>query len=134
MHRLQLQLRYNDSDQMGVVYHSNYFTFFELGRTGLLQDLGIDYYEIEQRGYIFPVRDVDCTYLKSIVLGETIFVETTLVALTKVKFSFEHKLVNEAGEVKAVGHTTVVSVQKDGFKIAKMDQHLPDVYALKDQI
>lgn len=134
MNRLKIELRYSDSDQMGVVYHANYFSFFELGRTNMLKDYGIDYYEIEKRGYIFPVRDVDCTYLKSITLGEDIWVETIIMEITKVKISFEHKLVNSTGEVKAKGHSSIISVKKADFSIAKMDQHLPKVYAIKNQI
>ena len=41
--KLDIQLRYADSDQMGVIYHANYFTFFEQGRTKYLKDLGFDY-------------------------------------------------------------------------------------------
>lgn len=131
-HRYELQLRYSDSDQMGVVYHANYFSFFELGRTAMLREQGIDYYDIERRGYMFPVRDVDCTFLKPITLGERIFCETELVELTKVKIVFEHKLMDGMGEVKAIGHSSIIAVRKDDFRIIKMDEHLPDVFALKD--
>lgn len=134
MHRVQIELRYSDSDQMGVVYHANYFSFFEIGRTKLLRSFGIDYYEIEQQGYVFPVREVDCTYFKSIVLGETLYCDTKITQLSKVKIAFEHVLVNAKGELKAKGHTAIISVKKDGFSIVKMDQHLPQVYAIKDQI
>lgn len=132
MHRIEICLRYSDSDQMGVVYHANYFSFFEQGRTMMLKDHGIDYYEIEKQGYIFPVRDVDCTYLKSISLGEQLFCETKILSLSKVKISFEHTLYNQDNETKAIGHTSIVSVRKSDFSIVKMDQHLPAVYALKD--
>lgn len=131
MHRIELPLRYSDSDQMGVVYHANYLSFFELGRTMLLQYHGIDYYEIERSGIVFPVRDVNCTYLKSIRLGETIYCETEIESMSKVKIKFAHRIVNEQGEVKALGYTSVVSVRKSDFKLVKMDEHLPDVYALK---
>jgi len=134
MHKINIELRYSDSDQMGVVYHANYFSFFELGRTKMLKSFGIDYYEIEKKGYMFPVREVHCTYLKSIALGETIYCETTITELSKVKISFEHHLVNEQGEIKAKGHTTIISVKKSDFTIAKMDQCLPEVYALTSKI
>lgn len=132
MHRIEIPLRYSDSDQMGVVYHANYFSFFELGRTKLLQDFGIDYYQIEQSGYLFPVREVDCTYLKSIALGETIYCETTVLSMSKVKIQFEHILINDKGELKAKGHSAIVSVRKSDFKLVKMDEHLPAVYAIKE--
>jgi acyl-CoA thioester hydrolase len=131
MHRIEIPLRYSDSDQMGVVYHANYLSFFELGRTHFLQAHGIDYYEIEEMGIVFPVREVNCTYLKSIRLGETLYLETAIETMSKVKISFSHRLVNGKGEVKATGHTSVVSVRKSDFQLVKMDEHLPNVYALK---
>lgn len=133
-HIKKLELRYGDSDQMGVVYHANYFSFFEQGRTEMLKDAGIDYYEIEKQGFIFPVRDVQCTYLKSIRLGEDVYVETSLKNLTKVRIDFYHEIKNSDGELKAKGNTSIISVKKDDFSIAKMDQYLPDVYKLKERM
>ena len=133
-HRNNIELRYSDSDQMGVVYHGNYFSFFEQGRTGLLKEYGIDYYEIEKKGFIFPVRDVGCTYLKSIRLGESIYCETEVTKLSKVRMDFEHKIYNDEGELKAIGHSSVISVNKNDFSIIKMDLFLPNVYAIKDKI
>ena len=132
--RLKIELRYSDSDQMGVVYHANYFSFFEQSRTMMLKDFGVDYYEIERQGFIFPVRDVDCTYLQSIRLGETIYCDTNIVSISKVKIQFEHILTNQQGEVKAKGHTSIISVRKSDFKIVKMDQVLPRVYQIRESI
>lgn len=129
-----IELRYSDSDQMGVVYHANYFSFFEQGRTGMLKEYGIDYYQIEQSGFVFPVRDVDCTYLKSIKLGEEIYVETEIVNLSKVKISFTHSIYNQDHELKAKGHTSIICVRKSDFTIAKLDINLPEVYKIRDLI
>ncbi|AIO18408.1 Acyl-CoA thioester hydrolase YbgC [Candidatus Izimaplasma bacterium HR1] len=134
IHKKKLELRYSDSDQMGVVYHANYFSFFEQGRTEMLKAFGIDYYEIENRGFIFPVRDVNCTYLKSVRLGEEIYVVTSIVKITKVRIDFSHELVTSNNELKAKGNTSIISVRKNDFSIAKMDIYLPEVYALKDKI
>lgn len=129
-YRKNIELRYSDSDQMGVVYHANYFTFFEQSRTGLLKEFGIDYYEIEANGYLFPVRDVSCTYLKSIRLGEEVYCEASLIKKSKVKLVFSHVIKNVAGEIKAKGNTSIICVRKSDFKITKMDQALPEVYKL----
>ena len=99
-HLIQVRVRYSETDQMGVVYHANYFSFFEQGRTGMLREFGIDYYEIEKKGFIFPVRDVGCTYLKSIRLGETIYCETQIIKLSKVRMDFQHEIYNDEGELK----------------------------------
>lgn len=129
----KIELRYSDSDQMGVVYHANYFTFFEQGRTLYLKELGIDYYDIEKSGFIFPVRDVSCTYLSSIRLGEEVYCETILQNSSKVKLEFSHTIINTDGEVKAKGATSIISVRKSDFKITRMDQALPKVFeVIKD--
>ena len=130
----KIELRYNDSDQMGVVYHANYFVFFEQSRTAMLKEFGVDYYEVEEKGFIFPVRDVACTYFKSIRLGEEIVCEIWLRKMSKVKMEFEHEIRNVQGEVKAKGMSSIISVKKSDFKICKMDKNLPDVYKLKDKI
>ncbi|MDC0558976.1 acyl-CoA thioesterase [Candidatus Izimaplasma bacterium] len=130
----EIDLRYSDSDQMGVVYHANYFSFFEMGRTHMLKEYGVEYYKIEEMGYIFPVREVDCTYYQSIRLGEKIRVETQIQEISKIKFQFEHKIYNENQELKALGHTTIICVDKETFKIAKFDKYLPEVYKIKDKI
>lgn len=132
--RTDLQLRYSDSDQMGVVYHANYFSFFEQGRTNMLKEFGVNYYSIEEKGFIFPVRDVDCTYYKSIRLGEEIHCDTEILKLTKVKIQFEHKLYNKEGELKAVGHSSIICVKKDDFTIAKLDVNLPEVFSIREKI
>lgn len=126
----KIELRYSDSDQMGVVYHANYFTFFEQSRTLFLKELGVDYYEIESRGYIFPVRDVSCTYLSSIRLGEEVYCETVITKISKVKMDFEHVIKNVNGDIKAKGNTSIIAVRKSDFKICRMDHELQDVYNL----
>jgi len=133
-YKQEIQLRYSDSDQMGVVYHANYFSFFEQGRIKMLKEFGIDYYEIEQKGFIFPVRDVSCTYLKSIRLGEKIICETKMIRMTKVRMDFEHILYNGDNEVKAKGNTSIICVRRSDFSISKLDSNLPNVYKLKDQL
>ena len=124
----EIKLRYSDTDQMGVIYHANYFSFFEQGRTTFLKDVGYDYHLFEENGIIYPVRDVQCTYLKSIRLGEKVFVETTIHKFTKIKTTYYHEIKNEHGELKCKAYTTVVSVDKKTFLPIRMDEALPEVY------
>lgn len=125
---LEIQLRYSDTDQMGVIYHANYFSFYEQARTDFLKQLGYDYHEIERNGIIFPIREVDNTYIKSITYGEKIFVTTKVSAVSKIKIQYYHEIHNDEGELKSTGHTTVVCVDKASFKIVKMDERLSEIY------
>ena len=126
--KLEIQLRYSDTDQMGVIYHANYFSFFEQARTQFLRELGFEYSKVEEDGIIFPVRDVSCTYLKPIRFKEKIYITTKLFKVTKVKITYYHEIYNSEGELKATGYTTVISVDKDTFNIVKMDEKLIDIY------
>ncbi len=126
--RVDIQLRYADSDQMGVIYHANYFSFYEQGRTKYLRDLGFEYSDVEKNGIVFPIRDVSSKFIKSITYGEKIHLLTKVHKLTKVKTTYFHEMYNSGGELKASGYTTVVCVDKVTFKVIKMDERMPEIY------
>lgn len=126
--KLDIQLRYADSDQMGVIYHANYFSFYEQGRTNYLRELGFKYSEVEENGIIFPIRDVSGKFFKSITYGENIHVLTKVHKLSKVKITYSHEIYNDQGELKASGFTTVVCVDKKTFQVIKMDERMPKIY------
>lgn len=126
--RMKLELRYSDTDQMGVIYHANYFSFFEQGRTRFLKDVGYDYFKLEEEGVIYPVRDVTCTYLKSIRFGDDVYLETSVHKFTKVKTTYYHEIVDTKGDVKCKAYTTVVCVDKNTFLPIRMTERLPHIY------
>lgn len=135
MYKEKLHLRYADTDQMGVIYHPNYLTFYELGRTGLLNDVGYDYLEFEKQGMIYPVRDVSSTYLRSIRLGETCYVYTKLLKVTRVKLTFYHEIRNEEGELKSTGQTSIVSVNAKTFLPMRVPEEMAEeLQKYKDEV
>ncbi|EMV4629748.1 hypothetical protein AAC545_002271, partial [Listeria monocytogenes] len=52
-----IEVRYAETDQMGVVYHNNYLVWMEIGRTRLIEKLGFRYFDMEEAGYLSPVLD-----------------------------------------------------------------------------
>ena len=128
MFKVKLHLRYADTDQMGVIYHPNYLTFYELGRTGLMKEVGYDYLKFEKQGIIYPVRDVQSTYLKSMRLGETCYVYTKLLKVSRVKLTFYHEIRNEDGELKSTGQTSIVSVDAKTFLPIRMPEDMTNEF------
>ncbi|MDD5531588.1 MAG: hypothetical protein PHC52_02220, partial [Syntrophales bacterium] len=61
-HVVKHRVIYADTDAMGVVYHTNYIRWFEIGRTELMRELGWVYADLERRGYYLPVTKVFCHY------------------------------------------------------------------------
>ncbi len=123
-----IEVRYSETDQMGVVYHANYLIWFELGRTQFLSDLGFSYQELENRNLIFPVRNIFITYLSSCRYGENIVVETSVKEFNSIKTVYHHIIKNDNGEIKAKGESVVVCVNRENFKITKLERHAKDVY------
>ena len=130
----KLDLRYSDTDQMGVIYHANYLSFFEQARTKFYKDVGFQYHETEESGIIFPVREVQVKYMRAIRFGEQIHIVTTLHEISKIKVTYYHEMYNDKNELKAKGYTSVVSVDKETFKTVRLPDRLPEVYDVYTKI
>lgn len=124
----EIEIRYSETDQMGVVYHANYLIWFELGRAKFLKDLGFNYIDLENRNLLFPIRDIKIEYLKPCRYGERIIVETKVKSFSSIKTVYEHVVKNDKGEVKAKGESTLICVRKDNFRITKIESLAKDVY------
>ncbi|HRG57116.1 MAG TPA: thioesterase family protein, partial [Lacunisphaera sp.] len=62
--RVQITVRYAETDMMGIVYHGNYLPWFEVGRTTLLKECGLPYRELEAQGYRLPVIELGTKFFK----------------------------------------------------------------------
>ncbi len=69
MHTIQIPVRYQETDMMGIVYHANYLVYLEIARTELLRELGVEYKDMEQAGFVSPVTNVSVDYKKSVTFG-----------------------------------------------------------------
>ena len=132
--KTKIQLRYADTDQMGVIHHSRYFQFFEIGRLNLLDKFNLNYYDVEKNNLMMPIRDVGCTYLKSIKADEDIYVETKVKKYTKYQIIFDHKIVTSSNEIKCKGHTKIVLVDKDSFQLRRLDLSLPQLFKQLEEL
>ena len=101
-HDTQIRVRYAETDQMGVVYHSNYFPWFESARAESIRSLGYTYADMEKMGIIMPVVDVHCRYLRPAKYDELLTVRTTLKELPiHHKIEFFNDVYNEQNELLA---------------------------------
>ena len=99
----EIQLYYADTDMMGVIYHANYLKFFELGRTGLIEDLGYSYLSMEEAGFYSPVYDIQITYKKPLRYGDKGFVKTWVELNDGIKSVYGYSIFNGDDEICAEG-------------------------------
>ena len=104
----RIRVRYAETDQMGVVYHSNHFIYFEVGRVELLRQLGFNYKEMETQDDCFiAVVDARCRYRAPVHYDDEVVVRTYLKHVREKMIHFGYELVRADGTQRlAEGETT----------------------------
>ena len=64
-HEIELDIPFHDCDMMSVVWHGNYFRYFELARCALLRTFDYDYMQMRDSGYVWPIVDAQIKYVGS---------------------------------------------------------------------
>src|SRR5690606_24046635 len=90
----QIEIRYAETDQMGVVYHANYLVWMEIGRTKLISDLGYNYAGLEEQGYLAPVLDVSVQYKKAMRYGQVATVRTWIESHSKLRTTYGYEILH----------------------------------------
>ena len=96
-------VQYYETDQMGIVHHSNYIRWFEEARTDFLRNNGIVYSDLEQSGVMIPVVNVSCRFRTPARYDEWIEITTTLTAYNGVRLDFSYEVRNASGKLLATG-------------------------------
>ncbi len=126
--RSKVRVRYAETDQMGVVYHANFFIWFEVGRVELLRQAGLDYKQRDsQEEFHIAVVEASCRYKSPARYDDELILETHIVALRRSVLKFGYRVLrDEAGSPRllADGDTTHVVVDRHLQKIA-----LPEIFA-----
>jgi len=98
---------------MGVVYHGNYFTFFEIGRTEYLRSSGYTYRDMEAEGSFAVVVKAECSYRKGAKYDDLLTIRTTIKKVSRVTVEYEHHVFRN-DELLATGHITLAFVDSKG--------------------
>jgi len=111
----RIRVRYAETDQMGVVYHSNHFIWFEVGRVDLLRQLGVTYKQMEKDDQLFiPLVDARCRYKAPAFYDDELVVRTHIRNFRDKLIVFAYELVRTSDNLLlAEGETTHVITGSD---------------------
>jgi acyl-CoA thioester hydrolase len=111
-----VRVRYAETDQMGVVYHANYFTWFEVGRVELCRQLGFEYKKMEADDDSFiVVAEANCRYRRPARFDDLLTVRTRVIDSHRRTVKFAYEIVNQAsGDLIATGETVHVICDRAG--------------------
>ena len=124
-----IRVRYAETDKMGVVYHSNYFIWFEIGRTDWLRETGMTYREMEADGIQLPVIEAHCEYRLGARYDDDVEIRTRARKLSPVRIQFEYEAVRRAdAALLATGHTVHATIDRDG-RPTRMPERVKDLFS-----
>lgn len=115
----QIKTRYVESDQMGIIHHSNYMVYLELARLEWLEKLGFSYVVMEQENVLLPVYKIDITYKKPIKFNQEIVVKTMLKKVPTTRVEFFYEIIDQKGDICATCDLTLVFTNADTFRPMK---------------
>ncbi|MCT4662971.1 MAG: acyl-CoA thioesterase [Tissierellales bacterium] len=109
---IKIKTRYNETDQMGVIYHANYFNWFTLGRDAIFDHIEVDYRSLEKDGIYLPVAEVNCKYIKSAYYNDELTIRTSVRSFKGVKLILDYEILRD-DECIAKGYTVHGFVDRD---------------------
>ena len=101
----KIRVNYKDTDQMGIVHHSNYIVYYEMARVEALREWGMPYSEMEKSGIISPILEVGSKYILPAHFDEVLTVRVIVEEMPMVRLKVRYELFNEAGALINTGHT-----------------------------
>lgn len=112
----KIQVRYDEVDKMGYVYHGNYAKYYHISRTELLRKVGICDKELESQNIILPVIEMNIKYIKPVYYDDFITIRTRLLELPNTRMKFQHEVINQHDEIINVANSTLVFVDSNTRK------------------
>src|SRR5215472_13815679 len=121
-HDVQFRVRYAETDQMGVVYHTNYLIWCEVGRTDFIRARGMSYADVERSGVGLAVSDLSARFHSAARYDDLVRVRTTLAELRSRSITFDYVITNVATGARLVtARTVLVSIDRTGRPTAMPD-------------
>ncbi|KUO67761.1 MAG: hypothetical protein APF77_10190 [Clostridia bacterium BRH_c25] len=127
-----LRTRYGETDQMGIIYHPNYYIYFEMGRTEFLRETaGMSYKEMEDVGVMLPLTETHCKYRTPAKYDDELVIRTSIKEITVARIAFTYQLLRNAdGVILAEGETVHAFTNKQGkpVNLKKANRELYEMF------
>lgn len=123
----KLRVRYGETDQMGIVHHSEYINYLEIARIEYLRARGMSYQELEDKGYGLPVVSIDINYKKPAKYDDELNLHTSLIEKGRCKIVFQTTIKNSEDILVCSAKVTLVCVKLDLFKPTALPEFLLDL-------
>lgn len=110
--KINIRVRYAETDQMGYVYYGNYATYYEVARVECLRSLGFSYKLLEEQGVIMPVVENTSKYIRPAKYDDLLTIKVFMRAMPSKRITFEYEIYNEREKLINLGVTILAFVKK----------------------
>lgn len=111
-YEVQFPVRYYETDQMGIVHHSNYIRYFECARNTMMQQWGYPIEKCEEDGVTIPIVAVECKYKHPAKMGDVLTVTAEIEDVPLAKLTVKQKVYNQDGVLCVSGHVVLGFLNK----------------------
>ncbi len=109
------QTQYYETDQMGIIHHSNYIRWFESARIWYMKEIGIDYADMERQGIISPVLEVHCVYKSMVHFGDVVEILPKVEKYNGVTLELSYSVLDQvSGELRTTGSSRHCFLNREG--------------------
>jgi len=129
IHTHSLRVRYGETDQMSVVYHTNYLNWFEVGRTELIRAAGLSYRQLEEKGVLLPLTDANISYKKPAKYDDVVEIRTHVELISPLRLTFAYEIVRLPDEELLVTGKTMHVFTTTDLRPIRLSKTEPEVYA-----
>lgn len=130
MQPYEWKAQYYETDQMGIVHHSNYIRWFESARIDFMEQMGVPYKKMEEDGIISPVLSAACNYHHMTYFGDTVQIIPSIKSYNGIRLVISYEVRNrETGVLQAEGETSHCFLNKEG-KLLSLKKAAPETDAV----
>lgn len=126
----KIRVRYAETDAMGIVYHSNYYVWFEVGRGDFLRRFDMSYKQMEEIGIILPVVETHCRYRIPAEYDDLLTIRTQVKELGVVRLSFQYQVIKDLDNTLLAEGETVHAFTDKTKKPINMKKKNSELYDL----
>lgn len=129
-HRVQ----YYETDQMGIVHHSNYIRWFEEARTFILEEMGFGYKKMEECGVLSPVLSVNAEFKTMTHYSDIVLIQMKVVSYNGIKLQLSYTITDkETGEVRCTGESRHCFLTREG-RLLSLKRSFPEFHRLFEEM
>ena len=120
--------QYYETDQMGIIHHSNYLRWFEEARIDFMEQMGLSYAALEQLGIMIPVLNISCIYKQPVRFNNNILIHSVISSFNGIKMSITYTITGTEDKVTYSTGETEHCFLNNSFKPVSLKRDYPEVF------